>query len=195
MTAMTMNKPVADKDVLRSEYQRSVATYWNTNRSDPVNLRLGEVDGYYHHHYGVGEVDWSVLDGPETTRDDRTIRELHRLEHAQAELLLDHLGDVKPGDCVLDAYSVAKDLADDKPLCNMVLQVAGERGCSIQEAAEITVQLHNDLVHDFEAGHRALQGLPSLELQRFLRGLRAWMGGSFEWHDSNPRYRSAARRG
>jgi len=24
-----------------------------------------------------------------------------------------------------------------------------------------------------------------------MRGLRAWMGGAFEWHDSNPRYEAA----
>lgn len=91
--------------VLRTAYQRSVATYWNTHQQDPVNLRLGEVDGLYHHHYGVGDYDPSVLDGPADTRDDRIIREMHRLETAQAEILLDHLGAVAPGDRLLDAGS------------------------------------------------------------------------------------------
>lgn len=90
-----------------------------------------------------------------------------------------------------DLYSVAKDLAADQPPCNMVLQLAAERGCSIPEATELTVELHNDLVRDFAASHRALQALPCPELQRFLRGLRGWMGGSFEWHDTSPRYRTA----
>ncbi|MEZ4450527.1 MAG: family 2 encapsulin nanocompartment cargo protein terpene cyclase [Nannocystaceae bacterium] len=94
---------------------------------------------------------------------------------------------------VNDLYSVAKDLEDPRPPCNMVLQVAADRGASIEEATEITVRLHNDLVRDFEEGHRALQGVPCPELQRFLRGLRGWMGGAFEWHDSNPRYRAAKR--
>jgi len=92
-------------NVLRSEYQKSVANYWNTNQNDPVNLLLGQVDGYFHHHYGIGDVDWSVLEGLESTRNDRTIRELHRLEHAQAEFLLDRLGDIGPGDRVMDAGS------------------------------------------------------------------------------------------
>lgn len=91
---------------------------------------------------------------------------------------------------VNDLYSVAKDMAEESPPCNMVLQVAADRRCSIEEATEITVNLHNDLVHDFEASHRSLQAVPSVELQQFLRGLRAWMGGSFEWHDSNPRYKA-----
>ncbi|TCO47272.1 family 2 encapsulin nanocompartment cargo protein terpene cyclase [Actinocrispum wychmicini] len=91
---------------------------------------------------------------------------------------------------VNDLHSVAKDAADEKPVCNMVLQIAADRDCSIPEATEVTVELHNDLVRGFEASHRSLQPVPSLELQRFLRGTRAWMGGGFEWHATNPRYRS-----
>jgi geranyl diphosphate 2-C-methyltransferase len=91
--------------VLRTAYQKSVAAYWNTNQHDPVNLRLGEVDGLYHHHYGLGDYDPSVLEGPEETRDDRIIREMHRLETAQADVLLDQLGDIGPGDLLLDAGS------------------------------------------------------------------------------------------
>ncbi|HEX3588356.1 MAG TPA: geranyl diphosphate 2-C-methyltransferase [Pseudonocardiaceae bacterium] len=100
---MTVTRPApSSAEVLRSDYQRSVATYWN-NEKDPVNLRLGDVDGLYHHHYGIGEVDWSVLEGPQDTRDERIIAELHRLETAQADVLLDHLGDVGPDDRLLDA--------------------------------------------------------------------------------------------
>ncbi|HEY2062810.1 geranyl diphosphate 2-C-methyltransferase [Amycolatopsis sp. NBC_01480] len=98
---MTIARP-APAEVLRTEYQKSVASYWNKEK-DPVNLRLGDVDGLYHHHYGIGEVDQSVLEGPEQTRDERMIAEMHRLETAQAEVLLDHLGDVSPGDRLLDA--------------------------------------------------------------------------------------------
>ncbi|GIF12166.1 geranyl diphosphate 2-C-methyltransferase [Actinoplanes teichomyceticus] len=90
---------------LRTDFERSVAAYWNTHRADPVNLRLGEVDGLYHHHYGVGEPDPAVLDGPAQTREQRIIAELHRLENAQADLLLDHLGPVQPGDALLDGGS------------------------------------------------------------------------------------------
>jgi 2-methylisoborneol synthase len=91
---------------------------------------------------------------------------------------------------VNDLHSVARDAADENPVCNMVLQVAAERDCSIAAATEVTVDLHNDLVHGFEAGHNELLSVPSLELQRFLRGLRAWMGGGFEWHHTNPRYQA-----
>jgi geranyl diphosphate 2-C-methyltransferase len=93
-----------DQPVLRSAYQRSVAAYWN-NEKDPVNIRLGEVDGLYHHHYGIGDYDPAVLDGPADTRDDAVIAEMHRLETAQAHLLLGHLGDIEPGHRLLDGGS------------------------------------------------------------------------------------------
>ncbi|MGW0880566.1 geranyl diphosphate 2-C-methyltransferase [Streptomyces sp. NPDC002671] len=91
-------------DVLRTDYQKSVAEYWNAEK-DPVNIKLGEVDGLYHHHYGLGEWDPSVLAGPAETRDRRIIEELHRLETAQAEVLLDHLGEITPDDHLLDGGS------------------------------------------------------------------------------------------
>jgi geranyl diphosphate 2-C-methyltransferase len=90
--------------VLRNDYQRAVATYWNNER-DPVNIRLGEVDGLYHHHYGIGDYDPAVLDSPAGTRDQAIINEMHRLETAQANVLLSHLGDVGPGDRLMDSGS------------------------------------------------------------------------------------------
>ncbi|MBX9398836.1 methyltransferase domain-containing protein [Streptomyces sp. TRM72054] len=92
------------RDVLRTDYQKSVAAYWNSEK-DPVNLRLGEVDGLFHHHYGLGDYDPSVLAAPAETRDQRIIEELHRLETAQADVLLDHLGEIGPEDRLLDAGS------------------------------------------------------------------------------------------
>lgn len=100
MTTFTL-----DSKILRTTFQKSVATYWNTNQNDPVNLWLGQIDDYYHHHYGIGDVNWSVLDAPASTRADLIMREMHRLEHAQAEFLLDYLGNVQPNDRLLDGGS------------------------------------------------------------------------------------------
>lgn len=97
----TLSRPA---NVLRTAYQESVAAYWNAEK-DPVNIRLGEVDGLYHHHYGIGDYDPSVLEGPEETRDERIIQEMHRLETAQANVLLDHLGAVGPDDRIMDTGS------------------------------------------------------------------------------------------
>ncbi|SDI08749.1 geranyl diphosphate 2-C-methyltransferase [Actinokineospora alba] len=104
---MTTTRPAPEiptRPVLRSAYQRAVATYWN-NEKDPVNLRLGDVDGLYHHHYGIGDYDPAVLTGPAEGREQAIIAELHRLESAQAEVLLDHLGDIPRTGRLMDGGS------------------------------------------------------------------------------------------
>jgi geranyl diphosphate 2-C-methyltransferase len=85
-----------------SNYQRDVANYWNTHTDDPVNLELGKIDDLYHHHYGLGDPDPAVLQAS-SNRDELIIRELHRMESAQADVLLDHLGSIRPDDRLLDA--------------------------------------------------------------------------------------------
>lgn len=102
MTTIRNDIAVTGLPVLRTAYQRSVAAYWN-DEHNPVNLRLGEVDGFYHHHYGIGSYDASVLEAAAEVRDQAIIAEMHRLESAQADLLLDHLGTVKAADRLLDA--------------------------------------------------------------------------------------------
>jgi geranyl diphosphate 2-C-methyltransferase len=97
---MTSSKP---GQVTMNDYQRDVANYWNTNTNDPVNLELGKIDDLYHHHYGLGDPDPAVRDAPSDVRDGLIIRELHRLESAQADVLLDHLGDITAGSRLLDA--------------------------------------------------------------------------------------------
>jgi geranyl diphosphate 2-C-methyltransferase len=87
----------------QSTYQNRVADYWNAEQN-PVNLELGQIDDLYHHHYGVGDADRSVLDEPDPgLRRERITAELHRLEHAQAELLAGHLGPLSTTDRVFDA--------------------------------------------------------------------------------------------
>ena len=88
-----------------TSYQQDVAAWWNNRRDDRVNLALGEVDGLYHHHYGLGPVDPSVLATPPEARDEAVIREMHRLETAQADVLLDQLGAVGADDRLLDGGS------------------------------------------------------------------------------------------
>ncbi|AUG75867.1 SAM-dependent methlyltransferase [Kitasatospora sp. MMS16-BH015] len=93
---------MSTQDTRTTRYQDSIAAYWNAEKN-PVNLLLGDVDGLYHHHYGIGDPDWSVLDTPAEGRDEAVIKELHRLEQAQADLLAHHLGPLLPGDKVFDA--------------------------------------------------------------------------------------------
>ncbi|QDY80118.1 geranyl diphosphate 2-C-methyltransferase [Streptomyces qinzhouensis] len=84
-------------------YQGEIARYWD-QEARPVNLRLGDVDGLYHHHYGIGAVDHTALGAPGAAdREEKLIAELHRLESAQTDVLLDHLGPVQQDDLLVDA--------------------------------------------------------------------------------------------
>ncbi|MFF2998018.1 geranyl diphosphate 2-C-methyltransferase [Streptomyces sp. NPDC057950] len=86
-----------------SPYQGDIARYWD-GEARPVNLRLGDVDGLYHHHYGIGAIDHTALGSTEDAGyESRLVSELHRLESAQAEVLLDHLGPIGRDDTLLDA--------------------------------------------------------------------------------------------
>lgn len=107
--AGTAAAPMPTQATCQSTYQTRVADYWNAEEN-PVNLELGKIDDLYHHHYGIGDVDWSVLDESRdgggdgaALRRDRITAELHRLEQAQADLLASHLGPLSRADRVLDA--------------------------------------------------------------------------------------------
>ncbi|WP_434587362.1 geranyl diphosphate 2-C-methyltransferase [Streptomyces sp. A5-4] len=86
-----------------SPYQGDIARYWD-QEARPVNLRLGDVDGLYHHHYGIGDVDRAAL-GPadDIAYEKKLVAELHRLESAQTGVLLDQLGSIGRDDTLVDA--------------------------------------------------------------------------------------------
>jgi hypothetical protein len=88
-----------------------------------------------------------------------------------------------------DLYSMAKEAVPAIGGFNLPTLVAAERRCSLQEAIEVSVGYHTAVVRAFEAAHRGLAADPSYALRRFLLGLRAWIGGSNEWHASSGRYR------
>jgi geranyl diphosphate 2-C-methyltransferase len=168
---MTTSNPGAE--VLRSDYQRSVAAYWNStaptgsrgSKEDNVNWLLGDIDGLYHHHYGIGDVDPSVLEGPDESRDERILAELHRLETAQAHVLLDHLGDVTPDDRILDAGSgrgATSFMANMRFGCQVdgvtisEYQVEFANGQAVERGVSDRVRFHfrNMLDTGFETGSR-----------------------------------------
>jgi len=90
---------------IETEYEASVARYWDTKRDDQINLLLGADDGLIHHHYGVGGYDPTILDLAPDAREPAVLRELHRLETRQTELILDAFGRIGPEDRLLDAGS------------------------------------------------------------------------------------------
>jgi 2-methylisoborneol synthase len=94
---------------------------------------------------------------------------------------------------VNDLHSAAREAAGEAdgelPDFNLVPLIAAEDDCTLREATERTIALHNDFVRGFEASQRQLAAIPSVELQRFLRGVQAWMAGCLEWHTITSRYK------
>lgn len=93
------------EEVIRNAHEETLVNYWDSKKDDNVNLLLGKSDGIYHHHYGIGDYDHSILDLPAEDREARIAEEMHRLENAQTELILEALGEVAPDDRVLDLGS------------------------------------------------------------------------------------------
>jgi 2-methylisoborneol synthase len=89
---------------------------------------------------------------------------------------------------VNDLYSMAKEDVTDT---NLPRLIAAEEQCSLQEAIERSVEIHDELMHTFEAEAAAISLAGSPALRRFLAGLWAWLGGSREWHSGSARYSGA----
>lgn len=90
---------------------------------------------------------------------------------------------------VNDLYSMGKEDPTDFSLPRLI---AAEDQCSLEEAVDRTVEIHNELMYTFEAEAAALALTGSPELRRFLAGTWAWLGGNREWHAGSARYTTAA---
>ncbi|GAA1854886.1 family 2 encapsulin nanocompartment cargo protein terpene cyclase [Myceligenerans crystallogenes] len=90
---------------------------------------------------------------------------------------------------VNDLYSMAKEDPGDFSLPRLI---AAEDGVSLDDAVVATVEIHDELMHAFEAESAALAASGSPELRRFLAGVWAWCGGSREWHARSGRYHGLA---
>jgi 2-methylisoborneol synthase len=90
---------------------------------------------------------------------------------------------------VNDLYSMGKEDPTDFSLPRLI---AAEDQCSPEEAVDRTVEIHNELMHTFEAEAAALAFTGSPELRRFLASTWAWLGGSREWHAGSARYHGDA---
>lgn len=145
-------------------YEASVAEYWNTKRDDQINLLLGAEDGLIHHHYGVGNFDHTIFRLLGDRREAAILRELHRLENQQTELILDALGQVGADARLLDAGSgrggtsfmlhdrfgcVVDGITISEYQAGYASQLAAERGC----ADRVTFHLRNMLRTGFPARH------------------------------------------
>ncbi|MFJ7586637.1 family 2 encapsulin nanocompartment cargo protein terpene cyclase [Streptomyces sp. NPDC097617] len=87
---------------------------------------------------------------------------------------------------VNDLYSYTKELASPGRHLNLPVVIAEREARSEQEAYLKAVEVHNDLMHDFEAAAAELAlACPVPSVQRFLRGVAVWVDGNHYWHQTN----------
>ncbi|MEV1084053.1 class I SAM-dependent methyltransferase [Streptomyces sp. NPDC050211] len=89
----------------RNAFEREVFAYYHTKRDDALNLDLGHVDGFYHHHFAVGDFDRSILALDGYARERAIGAEIHRMETRQVDTIIQALGNVSPQARLLDAGS------------------------------------------------------------------------------------------
>jgi geranyl diphosphate 2-C-methyltransferase len=94
-----------DNGLLRNDFEADAFTYYDTKRNDTLNLDLGRTDGFYHHHFAVGDFDRTILDLVGAQREERINQELHRMETRQVNALIQVLGPVPAHSRILDAGS------------------------------------------------------------------------------------------
>ncbi|MFF4263713.1 family 2 encapsulin nanocompartment cargo protein terpene cyclase [Streptomyces virginiae] len=87
---------------------------------------------------------------------------------------------------VNDLYSYTKELASPGRHLNLPVVIAERESRSDREAYLKAVEVHNDLMHDFEAAAAELAvACPVPSVQRFLRGVAVWVDGNHYWHQTN----------
>ncbi|TXS23031.1 2-methylisoborneol synthase [Streptomyces sp. adm13(2018)] len=87
---------------------------------------------------------------------------------------------------VNDLYSYMKELDSPGRHLNLPVVIADREGLSDREAYLKAVEVHNDLMRDFEAEAAALAAAcPVPTVQRFLRGVAVWVDGNHYWHRTN----------
>ncbi|KLL10666.1 SAM-dependent methlyltransferase [Protofrankia coriariae] len=97
---------MADRDTtVLGRHDSAQRGYWESKKSDDINLRLGGGDDLYHHHYGIGDYDHAILDAPPERREELILRELHTMENRETEIILDALGGLPSHSRVMDAGS------------------------------------------------------------------------------------------
>ncbi|MBT2546371.1 2-methylisoborneol synthase [Streptomyces sp. ISL-44] len=87
---------------------------------------------------------------------------------------------------VNDLYSYTKELASPGRHLNLPVVIAERESCSERDAYLKAVEVHNDLMHAFEAEAAELAtACPDPRVLRFLRGVAVWVDGNHYWHMTN----------
>ncbi|MFC5720773.1 family 2 encapsulin nanocompartment cargo protein terpene cyclase [Streptomyces gamaensis] len=83
-----------------------------------------------------------------------------------------------------DLYSLRKEQASGRFHYSLPTVIAAEEECSIEDAFQKAIGVHNEIVHLFEEEAAALSAANPL-VARFVTGLHNWMTGNHEWHAGN----------
>ncbi|ORT60692.1 family 2 encapsulin nanocompartment cargo protein terpene cyclase [Streptomyces sp. CB03238] len=87
---------------------------------------------------------------------------------------------------VNDLYSYTKELDSPGRHLNLPVVIAEREDRSERDAYLKAVEVHNDLMHAFEAEAAALAAAcPVPSVLRFLRGVAVWVDGNHYWHQTN----------
>ncbi|MGW5348463.1 family 2 encapsulin nanocompartment cargo protein terpene cyclase [Streptomyces sp. NPDC004050] len=85
-----------------------------------------------------------------------------------------------------DLYSYTKELDARGKHLNLPVVIAEREGLSGKEAYLKAVEVHNELMHEFEAAAAELAATcPDPRVARFLRGVAVWVDGNHYWHMTN----------
>ncbi|MPY45705.1 cyclase [Streptomyces phyllanthi] len=85
---------------------------------------------------------------------------------------------------VNDLYSFTKELAGDPNHLNLPQVIAANERCGLKAAYLEAVEIHNRIMESFEEESAALSAISPL-VERYARGLAAWVSGNHEWHATN----------
>ncbi|MFE0643833.1 family 2 encapsulin nanocompartment cargo protein terpene cyclase [Streptomyces sp. NPDC058877] len=87
---------------------------------------------------------------------------------------------------VNDLYSYTKELAGPGRHMNLPVVLADRESLSERDAYLKAIEVHNDLMRDFEAASAELAAAcPVPNVLRFLRGVAVWVDGNHYWHQTN----------
>ncbi|MFJ4482789.1 family 2 encapsulin nanocompartment cargo protein terpene cyclase [Streptomyces longwoodensis] len=87
---------------------------------------------------------------------------------------------------VNDLYSYTKELNSPGRHLNLPVVIAEREHLSDRDAYLKAVEVHNELMHAFEAAAAQLAtDCPVPAVLRFLRGVAAWVDGNHDWHRTN----------
>ncbi|MEU7550786.1 family 2 encapsulin nanocompartment cargo protein terpene cyclase [Streptomyces sp. NPDC044571] len=85
-----------------------------------------------------------------------------------------------------DLYSYTKELDASGKHLNLPVVIAEREGLSDKDAYLKAIEVHNDLMHAFEAEAAQLAAAcPVPSVLRFLRGVAVWVDGNHYWHQTN----------